>query len=371
MNLAVYPSGHGYGHLTRTLEVVREMKRFHPDLRVHIRAPFSPRHIEEALGFLPESHIEVRLDIGLVQIDSLHHDHEASLAALKEFFGEAGERLLETESAWLRSASIDAALIDIPPHAAEACRLAGVPAYALGNFSWDVIWESYLDSRPDYEDYVRIARGWYGSIRTFYSGEMDLPLPAFSSVERVPLIARRSTLAAAEVRELLGIDSRKPVVLLAFGGEGLKGLRGIDERAANEFQLVATPPLPNLGESVLYVTDEFLHEKGIRYCDLVHAADIAMIKPGYSTVAECAANQTAVLHVPREGFIEADVIGRWIEENLPSEVLDRDDFQSGRWATAIFRLWEKSPFLFKPLETNGAEVVARRLLEETGFGANV
>ena len=48
MNLAVYVTGHGYGHLTRTCEVLRSLRAAAPGVRQHLRAPFPAKKIIEA-----------------------------------------------------------------------------------------------------------------------------------------------------------------------------------------------------------------------------------------------------------------------------------------------------------------------------------
>ena len=47
---------------------------------------------------------------------------------------------------------------------------------------------------------------------------------------------------------------------------------------------------------------------GYRYEDLVRAADVVVTKPGYGIIAECLANDTALLYTDRGRFIEYDVL---------------------------------------------------------------
>lgn len=368
MDIVFYPSGHGFGHLTRSLEVARALHDANTELRIHVRAPFSIEAVRDALGFEPASHEEVRLDIGLVQLDSLHHDLDASLDRLTEFY-DKGEALIEREAAWMNKVSVDAAMIDIPPHAFAAAERAGVPAFGFGNFSWSSIWQDLAIRQPAFNRFVDEARAWYSTAKVFFAAGMTLGMEDFPVVEHVPLISRRSNKSASEVRGALNLDNDpRPMLLLAFGGEGLATAPVIDPRVLELYLLVATPPLPDDLTGVHHLTTETLAEEGLRYNDLVRAADVALVKPGYSTVSECAGNETALLVVPRDGFAESGVLIDWIRQHMPHALLPLDDFQHGQWSRALSELEAKKPYRFDGYGTDGAEVIARRALEMIAAG---
>jgi len=363
MNFAVYATGHGYGHLARILEVMREIVRLHPSSEIHVRAPFSKERVQNFLGYPPTSRTQVRLDVGLVQYDSLRHDHEESMQRLQFFFGKDGDLLLKREAEWLRSRKIDVALIDIPPHAFEAAHKADIPSVGIGNFGWDRVWDKLSAERPEYKRFADIASRYYSRAEVFYSGGMEFGLEAFKEIERVPLIARGSALSKEEAKRQLGLNSDRPVVLIAFGGEGLKGFEVPADSLLQSCQFVATPPLHDLHPAIRFISEKEINARGLRYNDLVRAADAAILKPGYSTVAECAANGTAIVVVPRVSFPEADVIQRFVEQNLPSETLSIEQLLAGEWDSALRSLLAKRPFDFRDIRTNGAEIIARRILQ--------
>ena len=363
MKFAIYASGHGYGHLTRILEVAREIMRLCPGCQIHVRAPFTRQRVQDFLGFPPDSHESVRMDVGLVQYDSLRHDHDASLQRLSFFFGSESASLIKREAEWMRATKIDAALVDIPPHAFAAAHKADVPSFGIGNFSWDRVWRELASEHKEYLRFADLAAEFQSHAEIMFSGGMELGLESFRKVERVPLIARRSSYSKAEARKLLGISGDHPVVLIAFGGEGLKGLVPPSNELMRTYQFIATPPLDDVHPDVRYLTEEELSHHGLRYNDLVRAVDAAILKPGYSTVAECVANETAIVIVPRVTFPEADVIQHYVEQNLPSVTLSTEDLLAGKWDNAVRSLFAERPFDFGNLPANGANVVAQRILE--------
>jgi hypothetical protein len=210
------------------------------------------------------------------------------------------------------------------------------------------------------------AREMYRHAELFFSGEMELGLDVFDNVLQVPLIARRSNLAPDEVLTRLGLTrNNRPLVLIAFGGEGLRGRLPDVGPLTDRYQFIATPPLVKPERSIHFVDQGLFDEAGIAYNDLVRAVDAAILKPGYSTIAECAANQTAAVVVPRAGFAEAPVLEKWAYDNLPSVELSRNDFFAGSWGNALDKLVAKRPWDFSHLRVNGAEIIARELLKRT------
>ena len=103
-------------------------------------------------------------------------------------------------------------------------------------------------------------------------------------------------------------------------------------------------------------------------CDfpkLVRGSDAVLSKPGYGIVAECYANRTPMLYVPRDDFRECDLLVDWMKENMVSEELPWENFLSGLWGDAIQRLFSNKGY-WPSLPTNGADVAATRILETLG-----
>src|SRR5262249_11219177 len=101
---------------------------------------------------------------------------------------------------------------------------------------------------------------------------------------------------------------------------------------------------------------------GLRYEDLVAAADVVVSKPGYGIVSECAANGTALLYTSRENFIEYGVLVDGMPGLLRSKFINADDLRAGRWSGAIRDLLAQPDHLERP-RTDGAAVAATTILE--------
>ncbi|MBZ0264562.1 hypothetical protein K8I28_07825 [bacterium] len=363
MNIAVYVTGHGFGHLTRSMEVIRFLNKIAPECDIHIRAPYTSNQIKDALGFTPSSIENVRLEIGLIQKDSLLSDFAASIQHLEHYYGSQGDRAVEAEARWIEKARIDAAFIDISPRAFDACDLAGIPAFGCTNFSWDWIWRELGRSDSRFLPFADKAAKAYGTSACLFRTVMDGDLTAFPVIEDVPLIARISTLEKSDIRWKLSIPSDKLVVILSYGGEGLAGAELPERSLYEDFYFITTEPMHNPGIPFHHMTDAEIRARGLRYCDLVHAADIVMSKPGYSTVAESVANQSAFIYSERSSFAEYPIIVDYIENNLPNRFLPSEQLLSGKWGEVLYSLQKSFPFDFSDVDIHGAEHVAGRFWE--------
>ncbi len=367
MELAVYITGHGYGHLTRTLEVVRRMYALHDSgesgvdsLSVHVRAPYALEDIIDAIGREPDSHEPVRLDIGIVQQDALRIHVPATIAWLEHYFGDRGDRAVEEEADWLARNDIDLALVDIPPRAFDACRLAGVPAVGLANFGWDWIWRELGSQDSRFGKFAAKAARAHASCHLLLETVMSVGLDTFPRRLKIPLVARISGLDRNTVRSRLGLPLDRRVVMMSFGGEGLDRFERPDAGFFERHAVVLSSPMRDMGPPFAHVSAECARKQGVRYCDLVMAMDALITKPGYSTVAECLANRTPLVWTDRGAFPEAEVVAAYIRAHLPNRFLSRDDLLRGRWTRALDALLEQ-PSEFPVVPIDGADVAARHL----------
>src|SRR4029078_10346380 len=123
---------------------------------------------------------------------------------------------------------------------------------------------------------------------------------------------------------------------------------------ANEIHLIDGP--------VHRVAEENIYSRGLRYVDLVAVADVVVTKPGYGIIADCVANDTAMLYTSRGRFVEYDVMVQEMPRFLRCEYIDLDRFLAGRWRDALLRLLDQPAPPEQP-RTDGADVVAELIVE--------
>jgi UDP:flavonoid glycosyltransferase YjiC (YdhE family) len=337
-----YITGHGFGHASRVIEVINALLVRQPDLKIIIRSK-TARWLFDLTVKGAFSYVGVECDTGIVQIDSLRLDEQASIARAVAFMSTFDARV-DAEVSALRQIVPAFVLSDIPALGIAAAARAGIPSIAMGNFTWDWAYSAY----PGSERVVRAIAAAYAH------ADMTLRLPmwggfdAFPNVIDLPFVARRSTRDPEETRRAFGLSTSKKLVLPSFGGHGLHRL----DRARTPLE----------GYQVLFDFDENkLYADGFRYEDLVRAADVVVTKPGYGIIAECLANDTALLYTDRGHFIEYDVLVEAMPRVVRAAHIGHDDLFAGRWQSHLDALLAQ-PAPSEHPATNGAELAADLLL---------
>ena len=368
-----YISGHGLGHASRDIELIQAILRRQPRARVVVRTS-APQWMFDATR-LPIERQDTLVDTGVAQIDSLRLDEDETARRAARFYAGFAHHV-DTEAAHLCALGASIVVGDVPPLACAAAARAGVPSVALGNFTWDWIYEAY-------PSFALLAPGAIAVIRDGYAqATLALRLPlhgGFASmshvVRDVPLIARHATQTRKDTRHALGIDNGAIVALASFGGYGL-ALPYATIAHSRRFTLLVTdhevsatgrverePRDAASGSTdVRRVDMTALAHRGVGYPDLVAAADLVVSKPGYGIVSECIANGTALLYTSRGRFPEHDVFVAEMPNVLRCRFISQEDLLAGRWDDAVEALLgQRLPP--NHMATNGADVAAQSILE--------
>lgn len=361
--IVFYVSGHGFGHASRCIEVINALLARAPGTRVIVRTTAARWLFDHTMAGPFEYHA-VETDTGVVQIDSLRLDETETLTRARAFLRDFDARA-DAEAAFLRQADAQLAVADTPPLGLAAASRAAIPAIAFGNFTWDWIYGAYAGS----DDIVAACADAYAC------ADLALRLPmhgGFATCRRVidvPFVARRSQRLPADTRARLRLPAEARVVLVSFGGYGLDGL-DLDALAALDGHLVLlSVPSDRLSAalrvgrrgSLLPFDARMLDDAGLRYEDLVRAADVVVSKPGYGIIAECLANGTALLYTSRGRFAEYDVLVAALPQLLRSRFIAQPDLFAGRWRRDLDALLQ-APRPSHPPQTDGAGAVADMLL---------
>lgn len=363
MTIVCYVSAHGFGHAARDLEVMNEIGRRRPDLRLVMRSAVPASFVEQS-ATVPIELQHAETDTGVAQIDSLHVD-EGATARRAAAFHEDFRARVDGEAEVLRQLQATLVVADVPPLACAAADRAEVPSMVIGNFTWDWIYAAY-------PHFATMAPGVVETIGAAYARTTRaLRLPLHGGFERmrtviqdVPFIARKSRRGRDESRRMLGVSPEETVALASFGGFGLR----LEHQAivrGNHIRLIVTDGHARPGDgstNPMCLTPRTLAERGLRYEDLVAASDVVVSKPGYGIVSECIANDTSLLYAPRGRFAEQDVFERDMPALLRCRRIDTDDLLAGCWQAAIEALLAQPRPASVPA-TNGAEVAAAAILD--------
>jgi L-arabinokinase len=370
--IVFYISGHGFGHASRDIEIIRALRGLAPDRPITVCTQ-APRQLFERVL---EEGVEIRVvecDTGLIQIDSLRADEGASVRRAAEFYGRF-DVAVSREAEFLRERRAALVLGDIPPLAYAAAASAGIDSVAIGNFTWDWIYEGFPEHVSAHPQLLPTIRGAYA----LASLALRLPLHGgFAGLDHavrdIPFIARQSGRARTDVRRALGLPEG-PLLLLSFGGYGLRGLNVRTPALLRGYTLVITDDASGRelwrdrasdGPSsfpVVQIAQTQLERLGYRYEDLVRAVDIVVTKPGYGIVSECVANDTAILYTSRGRFPEYDVLVTGMQRYVRSQFIPQEALLAGEWEPYLTRLLA-APAPQEHPRTDGAQVTAEIVLK--------
>jgi len=364
-SVVFYISGHGFGHSVRQIAIINALGARLSAIDL-IVCSAAPRRLFEQTVRVPSTFIDRPNDTGVVQIDSVRLDERATIRLASEFYRTLPARA-EAEAAMLTARDARLVISDAPPLACAAAAVAGIPSVVVANFTWDWIYEGYgteLHAAPELltvlrEAYSRASEGWRMPL---HGGFATVP-----RVRDVPFVARhaRADRSRDDVRRELSLPRDRPLALASFGGYGVDGLTAAHFDCLDVVDLVMTEPaakIPSLRGPAHWIVEEDIYARGLSYVDLVAAVDVVVTKPGYGIIADCVANDTAMLYTSRGRFIEYDIMVKEMPRFLRCEHIDLDRFLAGQWRDSLERLLKQPPPPEQP-RTDGAEVVADLIVE--------
>uniref|UniRef100_A0A5B7AAJ5 Putative L-arabinokinase-like n=1 Tax=Davidia involucrata TaxID=16924 RepID=A0A5B7AAJ5_DAVIN len=358
---AYYVTGHGFGHATRVVEVVRHLILAGHDVHVVTGAPdfVFTTEIQSPRLFLRK----VLLDCGAVQADALTVDRLASLEKYSETAVVPRASILATEIEWLNSIKADLVVSDVVSVACHAAADAGIRSVCVSNFSWDFIYAEYVMAAGYHHRSIvwQIAED-YSHCEFLIRLPGYCPMPAFRDVIDVPLVVRRLHKSRKEVRKELGIGDDVKLVILNFGGQPA-GWNLKEEYLPSGWLCLVCGASDNQE-----LPPNFIKlAKDVYTPDLIAASDCMLGKIGYGTVSEALAFKLPFVFVRRDYFNEEPFLRNMLEYYQGGVEMIRRDLLTGHWKPYLERAVSLKPCYEGGI--NGGEVAAR-ILQDTAIGKN-
>jgi hypothetical protein len=353
-----YVSGHGFGHASREIEIVNALiggAGHACDIVIRTSAAkfLFDRTVRGDFTYLGGP-----CDTGVVQIDSLHLDAFETIAQAAAFYRRLPDHV-GAEVAHLRAHDARLVIADAPPLACAAAHAAGVPAMVVSNFTWDWIYEGYAEELWRAPDLIPAIRAAYHGASEAWRLPLHGGFGTFDRIVDVPFVARHAAHDRATVRTRLELPPDRWLALSSFGGYGVSGLDPYTLDCLDDWTVIVTGggDAPALPAGASFLDERRIYEAGLRYEDVVAAVDAVVTKPGFGIVAECLANNTAMLYTSRGRFVEYDVMVAEMPRFLRCEYVPQDDMLAGRWREPLSRLMRRPDPPEHP-RTDGAEIVA-------------
>jgi len=326
--LAVYISGHGYGHLAQVAPVLVALLRRHPDVRLLLRTELDEAIIRRFLP-LPFRLLSGSVDVGVIQRHAVLEDIPATIAAAQRFFATWDARIA-AEVRLMRGHHPSMVLSDISPLAFPLARRLGVPAVALGTLDWHAVYSAFMAD----DSVLALLAAAHEQADVLLQPPLSMPMTSFPRIRPIGLIVRRASISRRRLRQCLNIADGDRLGMVMFGGSGNPPFdtRRLDDISGWQFGIPATD-----GRRI---TPRLTHApcgNGITTADYVAAADVVICKPSYNILAECWRHQTPIVYVPRPDFPEYPYLHVWLEGQASAVEIGLEAFASGEWGTALER----------------------------------
>lgn len=359
MRIAVYISGHGFGHLAQTAPVLNRIHALRPDCRFLIRCALPEAEIRARLEFGFELEA-MPVDTGVVQKNAVEEDREASLKQMSQWLGSMAARI-DSEIRLLRTFRPTLLLSNISPLAFPVARALAVPGIAVATLDWHTIYAHWLDAA---HPILAGLAGAYGACDLLLSPPMAMDMRVFPRRQQLPLIAPFPSAAPPPFE-----DSGQKSALVIFGGAGQPS-----------FDLAALAAMPDwrflLPEAPAEAADMPGNVRTVRLdrarrpIDLMPHVDAVVCKPGYGVLAECWRTGTPIAWVERPDFPEFPVLKGWLDECFPACGMTQADFRCGNWRPALESVCSLERG-FPDVTGNGAHAAADILIDIWRMGGSV
>ncbi|MBB4266017.1 hypothetical protein [Roseospira visakhapatnamensis] len=357
--VAVTP--HGYGHLSMTGAVLDALRTRRPEVTVSLEttlpAPIVAARVAGPVTLVPETD-----DFGLAMVDSTALDPEASAARYRALHAD-WDAVVGRAARRMAAQAPDLVLSNVGYIALAAAHRLGVPALALGPFTWTEIYRHYFADRPEAAASLATMDAAYDGARAVLVAEGAMPLR--DRPNRLPIgpVGAPGRACPDALRRDLGVDGAVRLALVTFGGVA-SGLdlaawpRGTGWRWLVRGGVAADHPDAHDMDRLPDWT----------FPDILASCDAVVTKLGYGMTMECGLCQRPTLYLPRtDGWPEQPYLRDWLARHTPLRAVTAESLGSGAIVDDLAALLDQPVPGPAPRPTGAADAAAviERLLDES------
>ncbi len=360
-SIGFFISAHGFGHSARSCAIINEIKKM-DHLRNIIVFTTTPKQFFQDSIDGNFFYYSLVTDIGFVQDSALEVNIPHTINALNDFYP-IKEDFLDSIVSVLRKWNTSLIVCDISPLGIEVAKKAGIRCALIENFTWDWIYNSYIEKYPELRKYSEILHNIYLSVDVRIRTE---PFCGnYHADHVVGPVFRKKRRGKQQIFSDLGIDDWQKMVLITMGGisESFNYLRNKSFKALIDDGVVFVIPCGveymkvEKGIVLLPKFSQFYHP------DLINAADVVIGKLGYSTLAEVISCGVPFGFVMRASYPETDCMREYVLTHLNSIEISAREYLEGNFMEKIQELLVMSRRML-PMDKDPAREVAELLLSK-------
>ena len=344
--IACFVTSHGLGHATRMVAIINEIQTIHPNIRFIIinNLPkwFWDQNLKKTVSFQQKDYV---VDVGLIQFDPFNHDLDTTLEKLNLLLNQK-ENFLKLQNL-IKSEGVEHIICDISPIGIRVGEALKITTTLVENFTWDWIYEKYVESHDEFSTYVAELRS------TYKNTTLRIQAYPFCKHEenaiQVGPIHRKFNKSVQETKYLLGLESDQQFSTITTGGISAN-FPFLSQLRRSETNFVICGDFQKIKKQGNLIFLPF--HSGIHFPDVIRASQKVIGKVGYGTTMECWAAKTQLYGIYRDDFRETQVLRDFISsENLGREIKNTE-FQNGEWIEKFVASPEPVPIKSSFIEGN-------------------
>jgi L-arabinokinase len=355
-SIAYYISAHGYGHGVRSGQIIRAANALYPQLTIHIVSDLPFSFLTNQIGNESNALRRGSFDVGMVQLDSIRVDIDATLKRVKQLYDRRAE-IVSQETDFISKNCIELVVADIPAIPIEASAMAGIPSLAIGNFGWDWIYSEFLRKDGRWRQVVEAIRREYAMTDLLLRLPFCENMNAFPNIEDIPLVASPGKNRRSEITTLMGCDPAKKWVLLSFTTLDWNGeaVSRVMQDSDCEFFTVLPLEWPDSGIHAL-------NREQVPFSDVIASVDVVVSKPGFGILSDCIVNQKPLIYAERRDFLEYSILETAIRKYLRYVRISAVDLYRGDLRSSLDLLWQ-NPVPSARVSRGGDQIAAKRIAQ--------
>jgi hypothetical protein len=352
-------SGHGYGHAMQTCAVLTALHRLHPDIHLSIRTQVPRAFLRSRLD-APFDYSDEAVDFGMLMHSATTVDVAASARQYAEIHATWTQRVA-AEQQRLEAVQPDLLFANVPYLSLAAAKQLGLPSMALCSLNWADIYWQYCAQEPGAAEIHAVMQSAYRSASLFLQPEPSMPMLDLPNRQALSPIAACGQAKSDALRQCLGLDADKRLVLVGLGGIPTElSMQHWPQRA----DIVWLIP----GNWQVQRPDCFAFDSiDWRFIDLLASVDALITKPGYGSFTEAACHGIPVLYLSRRDWPESLYLQNWLHQHARCAEIQASDLHATRLLNTLDALWQTNA---PPRPAaNGAEQAARLIAEALIFNS--
>lgn len=323
--IAYFISPHGFGHAARAAGVMDALHQLDPTIHFEIFTKVEEWFFKDSISGNFRYH-SLLTDIGLVQETPLKADISETVSQLNLFMP-FEPSMISYLAESIKEMRCRAVICDIAPLGITIAEQAGIPSILVENFTWDWIYEMYIDLDDGLIKHSRYLKDIFEKANYLIQVE-PVCRPLKADLTTRP-ISRKIRTRANHIRKRLEIPEDSKVVMITMGG--------IPEKYSFLEQLLPHENIyfiiPGSVQDVSVNGNLILlpHHSDYFHPDLINTSDVVLGKAGYSTLAEIYYGGVPFGYVARKNFRESEILVSFIENHMKGLSIDEDSFNKGDW----------------------------------------